>query len=379
MFYEKQSKEKQDSYKEMLEIVGQLSRLYSESETPYLYYRCHENIFCKYFEAENLSRGDDSADAQKDTIGVGLKTWVGQDDQKVAEFNKLKKTYDDLKGLELVKQIALYRNERIRVTKVSHGINEMLYHIVKRYPGLMKIMEHEFEEIDIEKIEIIRMPKSTENNVYFFDGKHRYHFNKSKSTLYMLFENLIELDSFKVNIIDDPYTFLKNIMKKESSVSKNIIDVTSIVETNKPQLCLRLYSTRGDEKFVPEKSGLNQWNAGGRQRNANELYIPYPAEDRNRNNDFFPQRDVAFELVLPDKTVISAKVCQDGGKAIMSNPNKVLGKWLLRKVFNLEEGTLVTYNLLEILDIDCVVFTKEADLKYSVDFAKIGTYEEMYE
>lgn len=186
MFYEKQPKEKQESYKEMLEIVGQLSRLYSESEAPYLYYRCHENIFCKYFEAENLSRGDDSADAQKDTIGIGLKTWIGQDDQKVAEFNKLKKTYDNLKGLELIKQIALYRNERIRVTKASHGINEMLYHIVKRYPDLMKIMEHEFEEIDIEKIKIIKMPKSTENNVYFVDGKHRYHFNKSKSTLYIL-------------------------------------------------------------------------------------------------------------------------------------------------------------------------------------------------
>ena len=63
MFYEKQSKEQQDNYKSMLNIIGSLSNVFSESEKPYLYYRCHENIFCKYFEAKNLSREDCSADA----------------------------------------------------------------------------------------------------------------------------------------------------------------------------------------------------------------------------------------------------------------------------------------------------------------------------
>jgi len=146
-----------------------------------------------------------------------------------------------------------------------------------------------------------------------------------------------------------------------------------------PQICLRLYSTKSDgTKFVAEKSGLNQWNAGGRARNANELYIPYPAEDRARTVGFFPGRDTVFNLTLPDGSVIPAKICQADGKAIMSNPNKILGEWLLRNVFELPEGTLVTYEMLQRFGIDSVIFTKHGELEYSVDFSEIGTYEEFY-
>ena len=63
----------------------------------------------------------------------------------------------------------------------------------------------------------------------------------------------------------------------------------------------------------------------------------------------------------------------------MSNPNKVLGEWLLRKVFELPEKTLLTYEMLEVFGIDCVVFTKLGDLRYSVDFAELGTYEKFTE
>lgn len=99
MFYEKRPKNEQEAYKQMLKIMGSLSRLFSDSETPYLYYRCHENLFCKYFDAENLSRADVSADAKKEKIGIGLKTWTGSNDQKVAEFDKLKSQYAGLTGL----------------------------------------------------------------------------------------------------------------------------------------------------------------------------------------------------------------------------------------------------------------------------------------
>ena len=101
--------------------------------------------------------------------------------------------------------------------------------------------------------------------------------------------------------------------------------------------------------------------------------------------DFFPPRDTPFTLHLPDGTEISAKVCQEAdktnpklGKAIMSNPNKVLGKWLLRDVFELPEKTVVTYEMLEKFGVDSVVFTKNSDGDYSVDFSEIGTYEEFY-
>lgn len=133
MFYELQPEENRNQYKKMLKLVGQLSNLFSESECPYLAYRAHENIFCKYLDAVNLARSDCSADAKKGAVGIGLKTWMGNDDQKVAEFGKLKKNYADLKGIDLVKKVAEYRNERIRVTKKMHGIEDMIYHVVKEF------------------------------------------------------------------------------------------------------------------------------------------------------------------------------------------------------------------------------------------------------
>lgn len=375
MFYEKQPEEQKNNYKNMLKIVGSLSNLFSESTQPYLYYRCHENIFCKYFFADNLSREDCSADAKKDKIGIGLKTWVGTDNQKVAEFNKLKEEYMELEQYEMICKIAEFRNKRIEVTMNKHGIENMVYHIVKRVPNEMQIYEYAFDPIDINKIKIIK-GKTTKTNIYFTDKKHVYHFNISKSTLYMVFENMELLDSFEVKILEDPYKFLEE---------NGNIDVAEInktipkIDKNYEQLCLRLYTVNRStkEKTVEEKSGLNQWNAGGRERKVNEIYIPYPAEDRKRSKDFFPERNTSFEVTLPDGKIIQAKVCQDNGKAIMSNPNTDLGEWLLRKVFNFPEGKVITYKDLMILGIDSVIFTKLGDKKYKADFTEIGTYEKL--
>ncbi|MCD8207942.1 MAG: hypothetical protein LUD72_08410, partial [Bacteroidales bacterium] len=106
-----------------------------------------------------------------------------------------------------------------------------------------------------------------------------------------------------------------------------------------------------------------------------EIYIPYPREDQKKHEGFFPARDTPFELTLPDGTVLSAKVCQQNDKAIMSNPNSALGKWLLRDVLDLPENKLIDYEMLWVFGIDSVVFTKIADLKYEIDFTDIGTYE----
>jgi len=377
MFYENQPVEQKENYKRMLKIVGGLSKLFSESDKPYLYYRCHENVFCKYFEATNLSREDCSADAQKGNCGIGLKTWVDTDNQKVAEFNKLKKTYMHLEPYEMVCKIAEYRNERIRVTKNLHGIKEMIYHIVKRVPNAMNIYEYAFEMIDISNIKI-EEKKSSTTNIYFNDGKHEYHFNVSKSTLYMIFEDMILLDSFEVNILEDPYGYLEKLAQDNI---KEVSEINSVInqEEKYEQLCLRLYTIdrTTKEKVVKERSGLNQWNANGRKRNVNEVYISYPSEDRQRSRGFFPPRDENFELILPDGKSIQAKVCQDDGKAIMSNPNSDLGEWLLRDVFELPEGKVVTYEMLKIYGIDSVIFTKINDKKYKIDFTDIGTYEKL--
>ncbi len=378
MFYNSQHDTQKKEYKQMLSVLGNLSLLFSESDCPYLPYRAHENIFCKYFIADNLARFDCSVDAKKSNIGIGLKTWMGSDDQKVAEFGKLRETYKDLKGLDLVKKVSEYRNERLRVTKNIHGIDEMIYHIVKRIPNAMQIIECAFEYINLNNISVIS-GRGNVNNTYFTDGKRTYHFSSSKNTLYMIFENYDILEQFEVEIISDPYGYLMNLLNHSRSDIKQAIPINVITDyTNK--LCLRLYSTNSKKgKYVPDKSGLNQWNAAGRKRNPNEVYISYPAEDRERSIGFFPPRDTVFDLIMPDGSLIPTKVCQDGGKAIMSNPNKILGEWLLRTVFELPEGTLVTYEMLKKFGIDSVIFTKLNDGRYKIDFAEIGTYEDFTE
>lgn len=399
MYYDKQDIRKQEAYKNMLTLVGMLSRLFSTADEPFLYYRAHENIFAKYFELDNNARNDDSADAcdLKNKIGFGLKTWVGGDNQKVAEFGLLRPQYEHLHGLELIKQIAKYRNLRIRTTLRQHGLNELIYHIVKRIPGAMCIYESAFDYIDIDNI-VYDEHRGSENNLYFSDGKHTYHFSLSKNTLYMIFDDMTLLDQFPVNIVDDPYSFLENNMSKTETTQLFSMELAP------EQLCLKLYSVKSDgTKFVPEKSGLNQWNGvrvtylkdktgkdvydenGDRvikkitPRDPNELYIPFPAEDRARIPDFFPPKDTPFDLCLPDGQWISAKVCQQDSKAIMSNPNKKLGKWLLRDVLELPEGTVITYEMLQQYGIDSVIFTKIEDLKYSIDFCPLETYESFYE
>lgn len=76
MFIEKQPEELKNSYVGILQAVGSMSRLFSDYKIPYLYYRAAENAFCLAFNADNLSRGDTSADAQKNGVGVGLKTFT---------------------------------------------------------------------------------------------------------------------------------------------------------------------------------------------------------------------------------------------------------------------------------------------------------------
>ena len=78
MFFEAQPKEEKAQYENLLKIMGALSRLLSDSDVPYLYYRMAENIFCKAFNAINLARSDISLDAKKMNIGLGLKTFINK-------------------------------------------------------------------------------------------------------------------------------------------------------------------------------------------------------------------------------------------------------------------------------------------------------------
>lgn len=379
MFYENQTKSNQKTYKAILKKVGEYSRLFSDSATPYLSYRIQENAFCYSFNMKNAARDDSAVDAVNKELGVGLKTWVGTDDQKIAEFGKLLSQYEELNGIKLAKQIASYRNSRITVSKNLYGVQKLVYHIIKREPHKMHILEHDYDLIDVDKIKLLKN-RGRENNLYFTDGKNEYHFSNSKHTLYMLFNKAKELDSFSVAILEDPF---KAILSSGTKVNRII---NRLIEED--VLCAKIYSeNKRNGKFVPEKSGLNQWNGKPRlntkngkstKRNPDELYIPLNGMDNVRAKKFFPPHKQSFNLHLPNGERLKASICQDNSKAVMSNPNKALGKWLLRDVFGLKEGTLVTYDMLLKFGIDSVIFTKIDSQNYRIDFTEIGTYEKFY-
>jgi len=226
---------------------------------------------------------------------------------------------------------------------------------------MFHLYEENMELIDICNIKNI---KSNKSSIVFNDGKSEYSFNLSKSTLLKRFETSNILESFDVKIIENPLEELEKVLNFEKlKSSKN-----KIIST----IYLPLY---GRNNIVYERSGLNQWNANGRKRDINEVYIPIPSKVNTLKPDFFPKRDFPFELILPNGKRMKSKVCQDGSKALMSYSNRELGKWILRDVLNLNESELLTYEKLQKIGIDSVRIDKIDDYIYEINFSKKGSYQ----
>ena len=343
-----------EKYFDMLRLMAQVSKLFSESEVPYLDYRLTENLFCKYYKAANDARSCTAYDARLHHVGIGIKTFIlsGKNNsssvEKIAEFNKLKKTLNGLSGVDLAIQIAKYRNERMQFANNQYDVSETQYHIVGRFDGTLRIFNTPYEEINIDRIHLV---KDNETSCTFHDEKNEYFFNKSKSVLQKRFIVPREYTDVTVEILDDPLALLEQFF---SNSTKQIVAAKKL---NKgiDYVILPLYSYKKEKGYyVPEKSGLNQFNAKGRKRDELETYIPVPKAIHNNYPGFFPSRDVPFSLQLPNGKVLSAKICQDGGKALMSNPNKALGKWILRKVLQKKPWELVTMSDLDRLGFDSV-------------------------
>lgn len=357
-----------NQYFGMLRLLAGLSRLFSENEVPYLDYRIAENVFCKYYSAKNEARHCHSFDAKLENFGIGIKTFVLKNDssvEKIAEFDKLKSELDLLNGLDLATKLAEFRNRRIEAAEGILNVKEKLYHIVGRQKNLLKVFNFPYELIDIENIRIVdNLPNG--NIVRFQDGKNSYQFNRSKSVLEQEFSCPRIYKDVEVDIIADPYEFLEECFKEK------LFPTTANEEE---YIILPLYSTRTKKKkIVPNKSGLNQWNAKGRGRDENEVYIPVPQPIHKRHPNFFPKG--SFKLELPNGSVLSARLCQgklDKKKGLMSNPNKDLGKWILRDVLKKKIGELVTMEDLDVLNIDSVKIAR-----VSAEFFKI-TFSNDYE
>lgn len=338
------------TYFEMLQLMASISRLFSESATPYLDYRLAENLFCKYFNAQNDARSCTAYDARLSHLGIGIKTFGlknGSSMEKIAEFNKLKPKLNGLAGIDLARQIAHFRNERMAFANNTYDVAETQYHIVGRQEGMLRVFNTPYELVDTERICDV---SDTEASISFNDGRNEYSFNKSKSVLQKRFYLPKDYVEVPVNILEEPLELLALLLKEQSEA----VRIHRAEVKGYDYVILPLYSNRGGVKTVPEKSGLNQWNAGGRKRDANEVYIPIPKSIHHMCPNFFPDNDTPFELQLPDGQILSAKLCQAGNKALMSNPNSALGEWILRKVLRKAEGDLVTMEDLDTYGIDSV-------------------------
>ncbi|WP_272022299.1 restriction endonuclease [Olleya namhaensis] len=361
--------ENNGDYLKLLSAVSKLSGLFSDSSVPLINYRVAENIFCKSFGANNLSRSDTAFDADYNSIGIGLKTFTAKNDnstEKVAEFNSLSRVLKNFKGKELALKLGEFRNERIDLANRVYDIESSLYHIVARRDKELLLFETDYNQIDISNIHAVRENKAS---LQFEDGNNFYSFNYSKSTLFRKF--IIPKNAYKlpVDIIDDPYSLLLNIFSQSKFNS-----ATETLVRGKNYIVLPLYGIKKGEKHIFEKSGLNQWNAGGRKRDPGEIYIPIPAIIHNKFSDFFPKRDEVFKLKIPTGQVFEAKVCQDNSKALMTNPNKALSDWLLRKILKLEEEELATIEKLDELGFDSVIIYKNNKGHFKIDIMKTDSY-----
>lgn len=379
-------------YFKLLELMASLSNLFSDNDIPFLHYRITENLFCKYYNAENLSRSDTSYDAKTQDFGIGIKTFQldrqGKSTEKIAEFNSISNYLKKFQGEDLAFEVAKARNDRIELGQRLYAIKDGCYHVIGRVPGGLTIFNSDYPLVNLQGITNV---KDTGKSLQFSDSENFYSYNYSKSTLFKEFKVTSDKKDIAVSIIQDPYEVLRKLIDSDNYEGK-INDIFGLhhIIANKGSattkrlvlgvnyVILPLFSTINHD--VPPKSGLNQWNAGGRARDANEVYIPIPAKINSSYPTFFPERDVSFTLHLPDGSSMSAKPCQQNRKALMSNPNTDLGKWILRDVLQLKEGELATMDLLNRMGFDSVIIYKDSDTDYRIDVCRTLSYsKELYE
>jgi len=178
-FYTNEKKNKQHEYVENLKLIGSLSNLYSESDSPFLHYRFMEKTFSKVFECDDLSRSDITIDVKKGDLGIGLKTFLHHKNgsfQKVAEFNKVSHLFRDIsEDLDLIKAVSTFRNKRLDFAVNSQGLSDTIYHVITRDDHKMYLFEEDMSYINLDTITI---DKIKSNSILFNDGKNALQGNR---------------------------------------------------------------------------------------------------------------------------------------------------------------------------------------------------------
>jgi len=120
---------------------------------------------------------------------------------------------------------------------------------------------------------------------------------------------------------------------------------------------------------VQRLSGINTGISNGRHCNFDEVYIPIQQAFYDHYGYVLPYRNKSFKLTLPNGKVLSAKMCQDRGKALQSNPNKELGEWSFNKL-NISSGNTVTNQDLTKAGFYSVILEEDGNCNFSMDVCK---------
>jgi len=402
-------------YRDALTAVGGLSRLFSDSDLPFFHYRFIENLFVRATKGKNISRQDAVFDAlvgENNGIAVGVKTFTIRKKttysyEKVQEFTSLagKGLIGKLKDKDLVIAISKERNRRIILESATFNVDpsKAIYHCLIRREGQAVVHEESYPAISIKNITPLTSSGKKLNefakhssNIHFHDGENFYRYSRSKNVLLKRFaldggENWTPIP---IKITEDVFANLF-----ENAIGGSVtpdLKITGLFEN--PQevpgidyVVLPLYSSKSGNKEVPEKSGLNQWNAGGRVRKFGEAYISVPQVIHKSCPEFFPIGE-NFNLFLPNtKEPANASLCQAGNKALMTNPNDELCKWIFKVIdpkftptmFNkVPDRQPFTYSDLETSGYDSVRVSKLKDPDrrgFEIQFEAIGAYEEFLE
>lgn len=387
-----------EKYESLLKAVASMSGLYSDNSKALIHPRFVEKLYVHCSGALDLSRRDMSYDALLGAdIGVGVKTFVSENvaigkSEKVAEFTK-NASLGDFQGLDhygLAKKSSELRNSRITsdANEYAIDIDKSIYHCLVRTDGYALIHEEPYQLVNFENIipidsrgnEMQEFSNDGSGHSYFSDGLSKYRYDVAKNVLYKKFELGTYTNSSQIPLFIYDNIFEKILLWTNLGYSapegelEKIIQQPLISGIRTDFVILPLYSTQNKRvRIVPEKSGINQWNAGGRERKFGEAYIPIPVEIHRKYPGFFPHRDVKFKVKLPNGAIISAKVCQDGSKALMSDPNTALCDWLFNVIDKSRAVSLsrfynelpYTYDDLKFVGKDSVKIIK---LKHPVDY-----------
>ena len=399
-------------YEELLKAVASMSRLYSDSNKAFIHPRFVEKLYVHCSGAKDLSRRDMSFDALlREDIGVGVKTFITDNSsisksEKVAEFTR-HASLGEFEGLDhygkAIKAAEL-RNNRVTsdANEYSIDINKSIYHCLVRTNRGAIIHEEPYELVNIYQIkptdargnETAKFLTDSNGHTYFNDGKSNYYFNRSKNVLYKKFDlsQFTNSEIIPLEIFED---ILERILKWTNfGVGQPKIpnyQLQDLFQKSQPLVAgedyvvLPLYGTSYTKKEVQPKSGINQWNAGGRERRFGEAYIPIPSFIHKKYRDFFPERDRKFRIKLPNRKIISAKVCQENNKALMSDPNTDLCDWLYNIIdLNRDESNKrfaqkrpYTYEDLKKVGKDSVkvIKVKNDQYEYEIQTTDLGSFD----